>query len=115
VQGFYSFDLLCIHFVYRLQLLMTSALTLFVRWLGIRKRIQPVKLSDEVLVWLSGVSADCIVQLMPLHPQTPSSLASFKSRMVLPFSPFWYWLTQVVVEKRPLNGLVVLVVLYMHV
>jgi len=27
--------------------------------------------------------------------QTPSSLASFKSRLVL---PFWYWLTQVVLE-----------------
>jgi len=38
---------------------------------------------------------------MPLYPQTPSSLASFKSRLVL---PFWYWLTQVVLEKRPLNG-----------
>ena len=47
--------------------------------------------------------ADCLhmVQLMPLHPKTPSSLASFKSRLVL---PFWYQLTQVVVEKRPLNG-----------
>jgi len=32
---------------------------------------------------------------------TPSSLASVKSRMVL---PFWYWLTQVVLQKRPLNG-----------
>jgi len=32
------------------------------------------------------------VQLMPLHPKTPSSLASFKSRLVL---PFWYQLTQV--------------------
>jgi len=32
------------------------------------------------------------------HP--PSSLASFKSRLVL---PFWYWLTLVVPEKRPLN------------
>ena len=30
----------------------------------------------------------------------PSSLASFKSRLVL---PFWYWLAQVVLEKRPLN------------
>jgi len=47
---------------------------------------------------------------MPLHPKTqsslmyyrtPSSLASFKSRLVL---PFWYWLTQVVLENRPLNG-----------
>ena len=31
----------------------------------------------------------------------PSSLASYKSRQVL---PFWYWLTDVVLEKRPLNG-----------
>ena len=31
--------------------------------------------------------ADClhIVQLMPLHPKTPSSLASFKSRLVFAF------------------------------
>jgi len=41
-----------------------------------------------------------MAQLMPLHPQTPPSLASFKSRLVL---PFWYRLTQVVLEKRPLN------------
>jgi len=33
--------------------------------------------------------------------QTPSSLASFKSRLVL---PFWYQLNQVVLEKKPLNG-----------
>jgi len=47
--------------------------------------------------------ADCLhmVQLIPLHPKTPSSLASFKSRLVL---PFWYRLTQAVLEKRPLNG-----------
>jgi len=33
--------------------------------------------------------ADCskMVQLMPLHPETPSALASFKSRLGL---PFWY-------------------------
>ena len=42
-----------------------------------------------------------MVRLMPLHLQTPSSLASFKSQLVLPFR---YWLTQVVVEKRQLNG-----------
>jgi len=42
-----------------------------------------------------------MVQLMPLHPKTPSSLASFKSRLVL---PFWYLLKQVVLEKIPLNG-----------
>jgi len=48
--------------------------------------------------------ADClhIVQLMPLHPKTPPSLASFTSRVVL---HFWYRLiTRVVPEKRPLNG-----------
>jgi len=39
--------------------------------------------------------ADCLhmVQLMPLHPKTPSSLVSTKSRLV---SPFWHWLAQVV-------------------
>jgi len=42
-----------------------------------------------------------MVQLMPLYPETPSSIASFTSRLVL---PFWYWLTQVVLEKRPLTG-----------
>jgi len=54
--------------------------------------------------------ADCLhmVQLMPLHPKTPLSLASFKSRLVL---PFWYLLTQVVLEKRPLNGCIVVLVL----
>jgi len=33
--------------------------------------------------------ANCLnmVQLMPLHPETLSSLASFKSRLVLPFWP----------------------------
>jgi len=47
--------------------------------------------------------AHCLhmVQLMPWHPKTSSSLAEFKSRLVL---PFWYWLTQVILEKRPLNG-----------
>ena len=44
-----------------------------------------------------------MVQLMPLPPKTPSSLASFKSTLVL---PSWYRLMQVVLEKRPLNGCV---------
>jgi len=39
--------------------------------------------------------------MVQLNPKTPSSLPSFKSRLVL---PFWYWLTQVVLEKRLLNG-----------
>jgi len=54
-----------------------------------------------------GVDCLHMVQPMPLHPKTPSSPASFKSRLVL---PFWYRLTQVVLEKRPLNGCSVLVV-----
>ena len=47
--------------------------------------------------------ADCLhmVPLMALHPKTPSLLASFRSRLVL---PLWYQLTHVVLEKRPLNS-----------
>ena len=47
--------------------------------------------------------AHCLhmVQLMPMHPKTPSFLASSKRRLVLPFS---YRLIQVVLEKKPLNG-----------
>ena len=46
---------------------------------------------------------DCLhmVQLMPMHPRTPSSLASFKFILVLSFRS---QLMQVVLEKRPLNG-----------
>jgi len=65
-----------------------SALTL---WLGVRKSIWPVKIEwcgDDVVICLEW-GADCLrmVQLMPLpvcHPRTPSSLVSFKSRLVLP-------------------------------
>ena len=48
-----------------------------------------------------------MVQLMPLHSTIPSPLVSLKSRLVL---PFWYWLTQVVLEKRLINGCSVVVV-----
>jgi len=77
-----------------------SALTLLVG----RQEGHPAckKLSGEVLVWLSvwsEVHIVCMVHLMPLHPKTPSSLASFKSRLVLLF-----WLAQVVLEKSLLNG-----------
>jgi len=69
-------------------------------WLGVRKSIQSVKIES----WGIGVviclqhGADCLhmVQLMPLHPKTPRYYASFKSRLVL---PFWYRLTQVVLER----------------
>ena len=70
-------------------------------WLGVRKSIRPVKGGVYVVICLKR-GADCLhmVQMMPLHPKTPSYLASFKSRLVL---PFWYRLTQVVLEMRPLN------------
>jgi len=71
-------------------------------WLGVRKSIWPVKsewcgyLSEArcrlFAIWSSW--CHCI-------PKHPSPLASFKSKLVL---PFWYWLTQAVLEKRPLNG-----------
>jgi len=47
-----------------------------------------------------------IVQLMALHPKTLSSLASFKSRLVL---PFWYQFTQVVQEFSAFSALTLLV------
>jgi len=50
-----------------------------------------------------GASDLHMVQLMPLQAATPSSLASLKSRTVL---PFWCRLIQVVPEKRPLKGFV---------
>ena len=58
----------------------------FDTWLGVRKSIRPVTIEW----WGVGVvicleqGADCLrtVQLMPLYPETPSSLASFKSRLV---------------------------------
>jgi len=48
-----------------------------------------------------GIDCLPVVQLMPLHPKTPSSIASFKFGLVLPFR---YRLTQAVLEKRLLNG-----------
>ena len=48
-----------------------------------------------MLVWLSVWSEVQIV--CHCHPETPSSLVALKSRLVL---PFWYRLSQVVLEKR---------------
>ena len=48
-----------------------------------------------------------MVQLMPLHHKTPPSLASFKSRLAL---PFWCQITQVVLERDNLGNLGVVVV-----
>jgi len=78
-----------------------SALTLLVG----RQEGHPVckKQSGEVLVlvWLS-VWSEVQTCIWPSWCHGHSlSLASVKSRLVL---PFWYRLTQVVLEKRPLNG-----------
>jgi len=74
-------------------------------WPGVKKSIRRVKIEQWGVGVLICLQRDAdrlhMVQLMPLHPKTPSSLASFKSRLVL---PFWYHFTQVVLEKRPLNG-----------
>ena len=78
-----------------------SALTLLVG----RQEGHPAckKQSGGVLVWLS---VWCKVQtcIWPSWCHCYSlSLASVKSRLLL---PFWYWLTWVVPEKGPLNGCV---------
>ena len=71
-------------------------------WLGGRKGIRPVKkLSGGVLEWLS-VCSEVQTCIWPSWCHCHSlSLASVKSRLVL---PFWYWLTRVVLDKGPLNG-----------
>jgi len=50
-----------------------------------------------VICLVQGADRLHVVQLMLLHPRTPSSL---KSRLVL---PFWYRLTQVVLKKKSLD------------
>ena len=71
-------------------------------WLGSRKGIRPVKnLSGGVLAWLS-VWSELQTCIRPSWCHCHSlSLASVKSRLVL---PFWYRLTRVFPEKGPLNG-----------
>jgi len=79
--------------------------------LGDRKGIRPVKkLSGGVLTWLS-VWSELQTCIWPswyhCHSQ---SLASVKSRFVL---PFWYWLTLAVPEKGPLNVSVCVCVIFL--
>ena len=79
-----------------------SALTLLVG----RQEGHPAckKLSGGVLAWLS-VWREVQTCIWPSWCHCHSlSLASVKSRLVLP--PFWYWLTRVVTDKGPLNGCV---------
>ena len=73
-------------------------------WLGGRNGIRPVKkLSGGVLAW-SSVCSEVQTCIWPSWCHRHSlSLASVKSRLVL---PFWYCLTRVVPEKGPLNGCV---------
>ena len=76
-----------------------SALTLLVG----RQEGHPAckKQSGGVLAWLS-VWSEVRTCIWPSWCHCHSlSLAPVKSRLVL---PFWYRLTQVVLEKRPLNG-----------
>ena len=61
-------------------------------WLSVRSEVQ------IVCIWSS--CCHC-------HPKTPSSLASFKS-----IWPLWYWRSKVVLEKRPLNGWSVAVLVF---
>ena len=72
-------------------------------WLGGRKGIRPVKkLSGGVLAWLS-LWSEVQTCIWPSWCHCHSlSLASVKSRSVL---PFWYRLTRIVPEKGPLNGM----------
>ena len=70
-----------------------------------RQEVHPAckKLSGGVLVWLSvWREVQTCICLSWCHCHS-LSLASFKSRLVL---PFWYRLTWVVPDKRPLNGCV---------
>ena len=75
-------------------------------FLGVGKGIRPVKIDwwgVGVVICLERIQIVCMCSSWcHCHPKTRSlSLASFKSRLVL---LFWYWLTQVVLEKRLLNG-----------
>ena len=72
-------------------------------WLGGRKGIRPVKMSVGVLAWLS-VWSKVQTCIWPSWCHCHSlSLASVKSRLVLPFRER---LTRVLPDKRPLNGCV---------
>ena len=76
-------------------------------WLGGRKGIRPVKkLSGGLPAWLS-VGSEVQTCIWPSWCHCHSlSLASVKSRLVL---PFWYRLTRAVPDKGPLNGCVYVV------
>jgi len=78
------------------------SLVLWHCWLGSRKGIRPVKLSGEALAWLpiwSEVQMICMwFSWCYCHP-----IISCSSKIQNGL-PFWCRPTQVVLEKRPLNG-----------
>ena len=77
---------------------------------AVRKSIRPVKIEWSVVgvvICRNEVQIICIwSSWCHCIPKTPPCLASFIPGLVLPFS---YRLTQVVLEKRPLNGCSVVV------
>ena len=80
-----------------------SMVTIITSLLSVLSSVHPAckKTSGGVLAWLS-VWSEVQTCLWPSWCHCHSlSLAPVKSRFVL---PFWYRLTQVVLEKRPLNG-----------
>ena len=83
-----------------------SALTLLVG----RQEGHPAckKLSGEVLAWLFCLERGADLHMPSWCHRHSLSLASVKSRLVL---PFWYWPTRVVLEKGPLNGCVCVLLL----
>ena len=68
-------------------------------WSGIRKSIRPIKIADMVICLEE--SAEDLHTSLADATATLSSLPSLKSRLAW---PFWCHLTQVVLEKSPLNG-----------
>ena len=92
-------------------LLKQSVLSVLWRcWLGGRKDIWPVKnwVAGCWRGYLSGARVQTCIWLSWCHWHS-LSLASVKSRLVL---PFWYWLIRVVLDKGPLNGCVCMCVLF---
>ena len=84
-----------------LLLLLAKPSVLWRCWLGGRKGIRPVKTE-----WWGADVAICLEHSADLREPSwchchSLSLASGKSRLVL---PFWYRLTWVVPDKGPLNG-----------
>ena len=72
-------------------------------WLGDRKGIRPVKIEwygVDVAIWLEQGADLHMAQLMPL-----TLIVSCFCKIQIGL-PFWYRLTRVVPEKRPLNGCV---------